>query len=369
MSACFLFKNELLRKAKAWEQRKLGDVAEYAASTHTASTLVESEVHGSYSIFDATNEIAKLDTFDQETTYISIIKDGAGVGRTCLRPKNTSVISTMGYILGSQVNINFLFQYLQNIRWEKYIIGSTIPHVYFRDYKEEQVYIPSAKEQQTIASLFSRIDSLITLQQRKCDLLKEHKKTLLSKMFPKNGSVFPEFRFSGFTDAWEQRKLGDIANSIIAGGDVDKTILKTKGLYPVIANSLVKDGIIGYYQDNFRIEAPAITITGRGDIGHATARNTNFTPVVRLISVKSKHDIYFLENAVNKTRIFVESTGVPQLTVPQVKEITLSFPESIDEEKQIGGALKTIGRLITLQQRKLDSLKTMKQSLLKAMFI
>lgn len=155
----------------SWEQRKLGDVAEYAASTHTASTLVESEVHGSYSIFDATNEIAKLDTFDQETTYISIIKDGAGVGRTCLRPKNTSVISTMGYILGSQVNINFLFQYLQNIRWEKYIIGSTIPHVYFRDYKEEQVYIPSAKEQQTIASLFSRIDSLITLQQRKPDLL------------------------------------------------------------------------------------------------------------------------------------------------------------------------------------------------------
>lgn len=179
----------------------------------------------------------------------------------------------------------------------------------------------------------------------------------------------PAIRFKGFTDAWEQRKLGDIANSIIAGGDVDKTILKTKGLYPVIANSLVKDGIIGYYQDNFRIEAPAITITGRGDIGHATARNTNFTPVVRLISVKSKHDIYFLENAVNKTRIFVESTGVPQLTVPQVKEITLSFPESIDEEKQIGGALKTIGRLITLQQRKLDSLKTMKQSLLKAMFI
>lgn len=128
-----------------------------------------------------------------------------------------------------------------------------------------------------------------------------------------NNNKTPAIRFKGFTDTWEQRELGEIATEIIAGSDVDKSLLCEEGNCPVIANALTNDGIIGYYKNEYRVKAPAVTVTGRGDVGHAKARNDDFTPVVRLLSVKSEHDIYFLENAINAIKIVVESTGVPQL--------------------------------------------------------
>ena len=162
----------------------------------------------------------------------------------------------------------------------------------------------------------------------------------------------PRIRFKGYTDAWEQRKLGDEAAEIIAGGDVDKTLLCVAGDYPVIANALTGDGIIGYYKELYRIKAPAVTVTGRGDVGHAKARNMNFTPVVRLLSIKSNHNSLFLENAINTLRIVIESTGVPQLTAPQLAKYELMFPTSIGEETKIGNIFYTFDNLITLHQRR-----------------
>ena len=151
---------------------------------------------------------------------------------------------------------------------------------------------------------------------------------------------------------WELRKLGDIATEIVAGGDVDKKLLLANGKYPVIANALTNDGIVGYYEYYYRIKAPAITVTGRGDVGKAKARSIDFTPVVRLLSIKSDHDVFFLENAINELNIVVESTGVPQLTVPQLAKYIISFPNSYEEEKLIGQYFTTLDHLITLHQRK-----------------
>ena len=113
-----------------------------------------------------------------------------------------------------------------------------------------------------------------------------------------------------FPFSWEQRKLGDEAIEMVAGGDIDKSLLDEHGKYPVIANALTDDGIVGYYASDYRIKAPAVTVTGRGDVGHAKARTVDFTPVVRLLSVRSKHDVFFLENAINTLNVIVESTGV-----------------------------------------------------------
>lgn len=176
----------------------------------------------------------------------------------------------------------------------------------------------------------------------------------------------PDIRFTGFTDAWEQRKLGDEAE-ILAGGDVDKSKLSEKGKYPVIANALTGDGIIGYYDDEYRIKVPAVTVTGRGDVGHARARTINFTPVVRLLSVKSKHDSYFLENAINTHRVIIESTGVPQLTVPQLSSYEIWF-SSLEEETRIGMFFKKLNDLITLHQREYDKTVNIKKAMLEKMF-
>lgn len=178
----------------------------------------------------------------------------------------------------------------------------------------------------------------------------------------------PAIRFKGFTDTWEQRKLGDIASDMVAGGDIDKDLILAEGQYPVIANALTGDGIVGYYDKEYRVNAPAVTVTGRGDVGHAKARLVNFTPVVRLLSVKSEHDVFFLENAINTLKIVIESTGVPQLTVPQLAKYEVAFPRQLDEEEHIGVFFKQLDHLITLHQRKYDKLTNVKKSMLEKMF-
>lgn len=178
----------------------------------------------------------------------------------------------------------------------------------------------------------------------------------------------PQIRFSGFTDTWEQRKLGDIASDMVAGGDIDKDLILAEGQYPVIANALTGDGIVGYYDKEYRVNAPAVTVTGRGDVGHAKARLVNFTPVVRLLSVKSEHDVFFLENVINTLKIVIESTGVPQLTVPQLAKYEVAFPRQLDEEEHIGAFFKQLDHLITLHQRKYDKLTKVKKAMLEKMF-
>ena len=146
--------------------------------------------------------------------------------------------------------------------------------------------------------------------------------------------------------------MGEIVTSIIAGGDIDKSKILKNGKYPVYANALTNDGLVGYYEDKYRVEAPAVTVTGRGEIGIAKARNCNFTPVVRLLAINSSHNNYFLANIINTHKTFVESTGVPQLTVPQLSNYKMKFPNNLKEENKIGEFFSQLDTLITLHQRK-----------------
>lgn len=232
----------------------------------------------------------------------------------------------------------------------------------------QELLVPNIEEQKKIGTLLSILSKNITLHQRKLDNIKLKKKALLQKLFPKNGERYPELRFPGFTDAWEQCKLKSIANTIVAGGDIDKNKIKESGTYPVIANALTKDGVVGYYEDTYRIEAPAVTVTGRGDIGVAKARHQNFTPVVRLLSLTTAHDVDFIENAINNLKIVSESTGVAQLTVPQLSNYKIHIT-SILEERKIGLFISKVDNLITLHQRKLDHLQLQKKALLQQMFV
>ena len=151
--------------------------------------------------------------------------------------------------------------------------------------------------------------------------------------------------------SWEQRKLGEEAIEILAGGDIDKEKVVEEGRYPIYANALTNDGIVGYYNEYYRVKAPAVTVTGRGEVGHAQARMVNFTPVVRLLTIRSHHECYFLENAINNHKVVVESTGVPQLTVPQLSSYDIFFPSNIEEEAKIGEFFHSLDNLITLHQR------------------
>lgn len=184
----------------------------------------------------------------------------------------------------------------------------------------------------------------------------------------KQTKLVPKRRFKEFhnTHPWERRKLGE-ESVIVAGGDINKEKISDVGMYPVFANALTNEGIVGYYKNDYRIEAPAVTVTGRGDVGHAQARKVNFTPVVRLLAIKSEHDVDYLENAINNQKVVVESTGVPQLTSPQLQNYKIYFP-SLDEEKKIGKFFNELNAIIAHHQRKSEKFKALKAAYLSEMF-
>ena len=176
----------------------------------------------------------------------------------------------------------------------------------------------------------------------------------------------PKIRFNRFDSVWEEAKIEDIVK-ISAGGDVDKIKLKESGKYPVVANALTNKGIVGFY-DDYKVKAPAVTVTGRGDVGYAVARHENFTPVVRLLTLQSENiDVDYLENQINSMRILNESTGVPQLTAPQLGNYKVYHPE-IEEQSAIGSLFRTLDDLLSSHKDNLANYQSLKATMLSKMF-
>ena len=176
----------------------------------------------------------------------------------------------------------------------------------------------------------------------------------------------PKIRFYSYQGAWVEKRIADIVK-ISAGGDVDKERLKESGKYPVIANSLTNKGIVGFY-DDYKVKAPAVTVTGRGDVGYAVARHENFTPIVRLLTLQSENiDVDYLENQINSIRILNESTGVPQLTAPQLGNYKVYHPE-IEEQIAIGSLFHTLDDLLSSYKDNLANYQSLKATMLSKMF-
>lgn len=181
-----------------------------------------------------------------------------------------------------------------------------------------------------------------------------------------------QLRFPEFTDEWIEKKVGEVFY-VNAGGDVAKKHVskeKTKVFqYPIYANASENKGFYAY-SDIYKIEPPVITVAGRGVyIGIAHARNHKFYPIVRLLVLKPKEEqnIYFFENRINKINLFVESTGVPQLTAPQISSYRIRFPK-IEEQTKIATFLIAIEKRINLLQKKKSELEQYKKGVMQKLF-
>lgn len=370
----------------AWEQRKLGDfIIEFHEKT-TVNDQYPILTSSRKGIFLQTDYYSGNQIASKDNTGYNIVPFGYFTYRhmsddnifrfNINKIVDKGIVSTLYPVFTTNKYLDSRYLQIQlnhGNEFAKYALlqkqGGSRTYMYLSKLKKLVLTMPkSTSEQKTISNFFDTLDSLITLHQRKLEHLQEQKKGLLQKMFPKNGETVPEVRFPGFTDAWEQRKLGE-TSKITAGGDVNKEKLLTHGKFPVIANALTNNGIVGYYNDYYRIAAPAVTVTGRGEIGKAKSRKINFTPVVRLLAVESKHNVDFLAEAINRSKVVFESTGVPQLTVPKLSNYKISFPNSVDEETKIGDFLQQFDTLIALHQRKLEHLELMKKGLLQQMFV
>lgn len=165
-----------------WEEKRLGDILIVTTSNISQNNLDENV--GVYTIYGANGKIKNIDFYEKEKEYIGIVKDGAGVGRTFYCEKKSSVLSTLNYLeIKENNNLKFCYYVLKNIDFTKYIVGSSIPHIYFKDYKNEKISLPILEEQEKIANFLSSIDEKIEKIENELENLKEFKKGLLQQMF------------------------------------------------------------------------------------------------------------------------------------------------------------------------------------------
>lgn len=263
----------------------------------------------------------------------------------------------------------FLFAIFQRINWKQHNEASGVPSLSKSIIEPIKINIPKIEEQQKIASLLSAVDSKIDLLTHKKEFLKQYKKGVMQKIFSQelrfkadDGGEFPE---------WEEKKLGEVGK-FSAGGDLDKLdYSKEKSeqyTYPIYANG-AGQGLYGY-ATTFQYKSNCVTVSGRGNLGYANIRKENFNAIVRLIVIEPKANIEskFLEETINQINFAIESTGVPQLTVPQISSYKINIP-SLKEQTKIANFLSAIDAKIDLSTKQFDEAKNFKKGLLQQMFV
>ena len=216
-----------------WEQRKLGEVAsgfEYGLNAAASDFDGEKKYLRITDIDDQTREFRTDDLSSPDINNpiddryllkegdILFARTGASVGKTYLYKASDGKTYYAGFLIRAHVSdeadAGFIFQSTLTERYKQFVLltsqRSGQPGINAQEYSDLLLPLPSLMEQRRIGAFFDRLDSLITLHQRKYDKLCVLKKSMLDKMFPKGGSLYPEIRFAGFTDPWEQRKLGEL---------------------------------------------------------------------------------------------------------------------------------------------------------------
>ena len=230
--------------------------------------------------------------------------------------------------------------------------------------QDTQVRFPGLSEQAAIGAALSEIDNLITLHQRKYDKLVIFKKSMLEKMFPKDGESVPEIRFAGFTDPWEQRKFSEIVD-VCSGRDYKHL---DEGPIPVYGTG----GYMTSVSEALSHNRDAIGIGRKGTIDKPYLLKAPFWTVDTLFYAIPKSDInleFALCSFLNVDwKSKDESTGLPSLSKESINETVLSVPNVV-EQNHLGNFFADLDSLITLHQRKLELLQNIKKSLLDKMFV
>lgn len=359
-----------------WEQRKLGDVfEEYSDKGHSElpalmiiqgnGTIKRDESDRNLS-YDSSN----LNNYKRVNEGDFIVHLRSFEGGLELAT-NTGIISPAYHTFhGENTDPTFYYSYFRS---ERFIDIDLKPHVYgIRDGRSidiegmKTINIPhtSMEEQKAIGSYIRHLDHLITLHQRKYDMLQKVKKSMLEKMFPKNGSKVPEIRFAGFTDDWEQRKLGGVLRTLPF-----KPYLKEpeqNGKFEIIQQG--NDPIIGYANGSPCQEFQDTVIFGDHTLSVYKPEKPFFvaTDGVRILQGQDKMNGEYLNALMQKYKPVSEGY---KRYYSILADCYCWLTKNKQEQAQIGAYYKNIDHLITLHQRKLEKLKKLKKSMLEEMFI
>ena len=365
-----------------WEQRKVGDLLiernqqapmsdEYPLMAFIANEGVAPKgerYDRSALVTDTVNKLYKktekgdfiYSSNNLETGSIGLNK----YGKACISPvysifEPTGIADSdfLGRRLVRKDFINAMVKWRQGVIYGQWRIHES-------DFLKIEIPVPSVEEQRKIGAYLDQLDNLITLHQRKYDKLTNVKKSMLEKMFPKNGSNVPEIRFKGFTEAWEQRKLGELVD-VCSGRDYKHL---SEGTIPVYGTG----GYMLSVNDALSYDRDAIGIGRKGTIDRPYILKAPFWTVDTLFYAipREKVDLNFafdiFQNIDWKKKD--ESTGVPSLSKTAINDIDVLAPKH-DEQQTIGQFFAALDDLITLHQRELEKLKNIKKSCLENMFV
>lgn len=399
-----------------WEQRKLGDVgytytglsgktkndfghgkAKFVTYMNVFSNPITNiEMLEDVEIDNGQNEVQAGDVF---FTTSSETPDEVGMSSVMLENKPNIYLNSFcfGYRPTEKID-NYYFAYMLrsgSVRKSITFLAQGISRYNISKNKVMEIEIPLPKtdEQQAIGEYFKQLDTLITLNQRKCDKLKNVKKSMLEKMFPKNGCRVPEIRFAGFTDDWEQRKLGDLMNVTSVKRihqsdwtDTGVRFLRARDIVAYYKNEEPDDCLYisnekydEYSAISGKVAVDDMLVTGVGTIGIPYLVR-NFEPIYfkdgNIIWFKNQAKIdgkfFFYSFCGKSIQDFIsESAGIGTVgtyTIDSGKKTPIMLPSQL-EQMRIGAYFKHLDNLITLHQRKLEKLQNIKKSCLEKMFV
>ena len=397
----------------AWEQRKLGDVVKEIIRNDPESEAPIMMITANNGFIEQSERYAFNNAGESLKKYILLKKGELAYnhGASKLRPygscfalttaENARIPFVYHCFSAENQNAEFMSIELNGAEIEnqlRKIVSSGarmdgLLNISFDEYTSVSVLLPGTEEQDRIADFFRHLDNLITLHQRKFEKLTNVKKSMLEKMFPQNGSSYPEIRFKGFTDPWEQRKLGELVDRVVRKNinnesTLPLTISAQYGLVDQITyfnNRVASRDVSNYY----------LVLNGEFAYNKSTSDGYPFGAVKRLdLYEKGVLSTLYIVFAPKKEQqidsdyltVFFDTDrwhkgvaeraaegarnhGLLNISAEDFFDIDLSVPKDIVEQKQIGAFIRQFDHLITLHQRELEKLQNIKKSMLEKMFV
>ena len=389
-----------------WEQRKLEDIANHRGGTAIEKHFDESGKYkvisiGSYGLDSqyvdqgiraVSNEVTDNRVVHKgELTMVLNDKTANGtiIGRSLLiNIDDEFVINQRTEIVSPKANLDSRFAFVMlngpfRKKVKRIVQGGTQIYVNYPAVEKLTLKLPSLDEQKKIGTFFQQLDNLITLHQRKLAKLKKLKQGYLQKLFPKDGSKFPQLRFAGFADAWEQRKLGAITESFSGGTPTAGKAEYYGGEIPFIRSGEISSDSTELFITDAGLNNSSAKMVGIGDILYAlygaTSGETSISRIngainqaILAIRPTQGDDSYMIVQWLKKQKETIISTylqgGQGNLSGSIVKDLLITLPKNKDEQANVGSFFKQLDNLITLHQRKLEKLQELKKGYLQKMF-
>lgn len=370
-----------------WEKKTLDDITDSESSSLALNKLEHKE--NGFPVYGADSIVGCINEFQHEEKYISIVKDGSGVGRLNLCQPKSSILGTLISIKSKDLekfNLDWIYYLMNTIDFTSYKKGSGIPHIYYSDFKNEPIALPKPKEQQKIASCLSSLDELIEAHSQKLKLLKDHKKGLMQNLFPQEGEKVPKLRFEEFEGEWKEKKLGEIG--VFLGGGTPSRANNNywKGEIPWISSSDInEDDIhnisIKEFINEIAVSESATKIIPIGSVLFVSRVGVGKFAINKRELCTSQDFTSFIPNGISNYFIayyflakkdillsLSQGTSIKGFSKSDLEEQIIFYPKNTKEQQKIASTLSALDDLITAQTEKIEQLKEHKKGLMQGLF-